>query len=107
MAGRAAAAHRAGGEAMSSRPVAHGGADGVGTETAGPLSALRVAGGRILETGAVPQAGDRIVDLRGDRLLPGLINAHDHLHLNVYPRLRYRSRYVNASEWIRDIDARR
>jgi cytosine/adenosine deaminase-related metal-dependent hydrolase len=52
-------------------------------------------------------AGDHVVDLHGERLLPGLINAHDHLHRNHYPRLKYRARYENAAEWAADIDARR
>ncbi|RZI99155.1 MAG: amidohydrolase [Rubrivivax sp.] len=59
--------------------------------------------------------GDRIaagggalrVNLGGARLLPGLINAHDHLQLNgALPRLRFRDRYCNASEWIADITPR-
>jgi cytosine/adenosine deaminase-related metal-dependent hydrolase len=50
---------------------------------------------------------DQVVDLRGERLLPGLVNAHDHLHRNHYPRLRYRARYANADQWAADIDARR
>jgi cytosine/adenosine deaminase-related metal-dependent hydrolase len=73
----------------------------------GRVTNLRFEGGRIASLHAPPRPGDRIVDLRGDRLLPGLVNAHDHLQLNVYPRLRYRPRYANASEWIEDIDARR
>ncbi|HEY8877911.1 MAG TPA: amidohydrolase family protein [Roseateles sp.] len=48
--------------------------------------------------------GGRRVDLGGARLLPGLINAHDHLHLNgALPRLKFRDGYRNASEWIADI----
>jgi cytosine/adenosine deaminase-related metal-dependent hydrolase len=51
-------------------------------------------------------AGQR-VDLGGARLLPGLINAHDHLHLNgALPKLKFRDRYRNASEWIADITPR-
>ncbi|MDR7271552.1 cytosine/adenosine deaminase-related metal-dependent hydrolase [Pelomonas saccharophila] len=59
--------------------------------------------------------GDRIaatsdgqrIDLSGARLLPGLINAHDHLHLNgALPRLKFRDRYRNAGEWIADITPR-
>lgn len=47
------------------------------------------------------------VDLGGARLLPGLINAHDHLHLNgALPRLKFRDHYRNASEWIADITPR-
>lgn len=68
---------------------------------------LRIEGAHILSVGEPPRAGDRVVDLQGDRLLPGLINAHDHLQLNHYPRLRYRNRHANASEWVADIEARR
>jgi len=71
------------------------------------ISSLRIADGRIHGVGVSPQPQDRVIDLRGDRLLPGLINAHDHLQLNNYPRLRFRERHDNASEWIQDIDTRR
>ena len=47
-----------------------------------------------------PRAGDLVVDLDAAFVLPGLINAHDHLELNHYGRLRPRARYVNATEWI-------
>lgn len=67
---------------------------------------LRIHGGRIVSLGQPPQQGDRVVDLHGDRLLPGLINAHDHLQLNNFPRLEYREPYRNAREWIADINAR-
>ncbi len=68
--------------------------------------AVRVGGSRIVEVDATPRSGDLRVDLGGDRLLPGLINAHDHLQLNALPRLRYRDRYANASDWIGDIGPR-
>jgi len=42
------------------------------------------------------------LDLGGHLLLPGLINAHDHLEFNLYPRLGKR-RYTNACEWAADI----
>ena len=45
------------------------------------------------------------VDLNGYTIFPGLINAHDHLELNHYPRTKYRERYDNASEWSRDMNA--
>lgn len=42
------------------------------------------------------------VDLEGYMLLPGLVNAHDHLEFNLFPRLG-RGPYSNAVEWARDI----
>jgi cytosine/adenosine deaminase-related metal-dependent hydrolase len=42
------------------------------------------------------------IDLSGCLLLPGLINAHDHLELNLFPRLG-RGPYQNYVEWARDI----
>jgi cytosine/adenosine deaminase-related metal-dependent hydrolase len=67
---------------------------------------LRVQGSRIAGINVTPARGDHVVDLRGDRLLPGLINAHDHLQLNSVPQLDYRHLFRNASEWIADINAR-
>lgn len=75
-----------------------------GRDAAGRPACLRMAGGRI--TALVPQPGDLRIDLGGGRLLPGLINAHDHLQLNGLPRLKFRARYDNASQWIADIDPR-
>jgi len=71
----------------------------------GRRAALRLRGARILGLGT-PARGDAVVDLHGDRLLPGLINAHDHLQLNTFPPLSYPVRYRNAGEWIRDFNAR-
>lgn len=39
------------------------------------------------------------LNLNGYWLLPGLINAHDHLELNHYPRTRLQPRYENAHQW--------
>jgi cytosine/adenosine deaminase-related metal-dependent hydrolase len=48
-----------------------------------------------------PRSGPAL-DLGGHLLLPGLINAHDHLEFNLYPRLGKR-RYTNLREWAADI----
>jgi cytosine/adenosine deaminase-related metal-dependent hydrolase len=42
------------------------------------------------------------IDLTGYLLLPGLINAHDHLEFGLFPRLGHGS-YRNAEEWAKDI----
>ena len=61
---------------------------------------------RILSIGERPKARDTVVDLGGAAVLPGLVNAHDHLELNHYGRLKCRDRYDNASAWIADLRPR-
>jgi cytosine/adenosine deaminase-related metal-dependent hydrolase len=61
---------------------------------------------RILGLGDAPRAGDTVIDGAGAVVLPGLVNAHDHLELNHYGRLKCRDRYVNASQWIDDLRPR-
>ncbi|HJZ78387.1 MAG TPA: amidohydrolase family protein [Vicinamibacterales bacterium] len=61
---------------------------------------------RILGLGDAPRAGDTVIDGAGAVVLPGLVNAHDHLELNHYGRLKCRERYLNASQWIDDLRPR-
>jgi cytosine/adenosine deaminase-related metal-dependent hydrolase len=67
---------------------------------------LRVKRGRIDGIDVAPDSGDEVVDLERSFVFPGLINAHDHLELNSQPRLKWREKYANASEWIADFQPR-
>ena len=58
-------------------------------------------GGRILPFDSRPDNPAEL-DLSGHLLLPGLINAHDHLEFNLFPRLGH-GPYPNASSWATDI----
>jgi cytosine/adenosine deaminase-related metal-dependent hydrolase len=46
--------------------------------------------------------GAQVLDLSGYLVLPGLVNAHDHLDFNLFPRLG-RGPYPNAEAWAHDI----
>ncbi len=64
---------------------------------------LRLWRGRIAraERGLAPRRRERVLDLAGYRALPGLINSHDHLSLNLLPHLGdppYPSLYRFAEE---------
>jgi cytosine/adenosine deaminase-related metal-dependent hydrolase len=61
---------------------------------------------RVLALGDAPRRGDVVLDVGGAFVLPGLVNAHDHLELNHYGRLKGRDTYCNASEWIADLRPR-
>ena len=62
--------------------------------------------GNVLSVGETPRRHDVVVDLDGDYVLPGLVNAHEHLELNHYGRLKFRDRYTNVSQWIDDMAPR-
>lgn len=64
---------------------------------------MHTANGRITAQAA---NGAQVVDLSGYTIFPGLINAHDHLELNHYPRTKFREVYNNAHEWGEDVNAR-
>jgi cytosine/adenosine deaminase-related metal-dependent hydrolase len=49
-----------------------------------------------------PSGCSNIFDLSGHLLLPGLINSHDHLEFNLFPRLG-NGPYPNAGSWAKDI----
>lgn len=55
---------------------------------------------------AAPALDALEVDLAGHTIFPGLVNAHDHLELNHYPRTKFREVYNNAHEWGDDVNAR-
>jgi len=69
-------------------------------------SSLRVARGRIASIGERPRPGDCVVAGDGAVIAPGLVNAHDHLELNSFGRLKWRDRYANVREWIADFQPR-
>lgn len=72
----------------------------------GLARSLRIADGRVNGINVAPDRRDTVVDLDGSYVFPGLINAHDHLELNSQPRLKWRERYENASEWIAEFQPR-
>ncbi len=60
-------------------------------------ASLSLAGGKICTT--LPEHAYR-VDLRGHVIAPGLINAHEHLHLNAVPPLPIGAPFPNSYAWI-------
>jgi cytosine/adenosine deaminase-related metal-dependent hydrolase len=65
---------------------------------------VRIVNGSITEIGKdLPQKDSELIDdFNGSFLYPGLINAHDHLEMNLYPTLG-NPPYGNYIEWAKDI----
>jgi cytosine/adenosine deaminase-related metal-dependent hydrolase len=69
-------------------------------------TSVRVARGRIAGLDEGVSRGDLVLDCEGAVVLPGLVNAHDHLELNSFGRLKWRERYDNVGDWIADFQPR-
>src|SRR5438128_12465261 len=65
-------------------------------------SPLHLSGGRIT---AEPPTDAWAIDLRDHLIFPGLINAHDHLHLNNVPRLPQEQPFPNSYAWSKAFEA--
>ena len=63
-------------------------------------------GARIISIDERPGQNDVVIDVDGAFVLPGLINAHEHLELNHYGRQKTREAYRSAQEWIDDMRPR-
>jgi cytosine/adenosine deaminase-related metal-dependent hydrolase len=70
------------------------------------LTTLRFDRRRVLSLDQPPLRGDTVIDLTGCAVYPGLVNAHDHLELNHYPRSKFRDIYANAAQWSADFTPR-
>jgi cytosine/adenosine deaminase-related metal-dependent hydrolase len=73
----------------------------------GKLGSLRVVGTQIVDLDSRPEPADLVVNLRGDRLIPGLINAHDHLQLNSLPPPVQHAPYLQVQDWISEVESQR
>jgi cytosine/adenosine deaminase-related metal-dependent hydrolase len=67
---------------------------------------VRIARGKIDGVNVASERGDIRFDLDGAIVMPALVNAHDHLELNNFPRWKNRPCYGNAREWAMEVNAR-
>lgn len=76
-----------------------------GAAIEGSPAAVRVVGGTIADVAGDlrPRGEERVIDLEGHALLPGLINAHDHLNLDLLPPLGTPP-YPSAYAWHDDLE---
>ncbi|MDG6349397.1 amidohydrolase family protein [Luteimonas sp. 8-5] len=83
------------------RPTSMRGVDLHGALTVLPGGAtglpLPLREGRI---GPAPRRGAARIDLGGATIVPGLVNAHDHLHVNAIPPLARGEPFASSYEWI-------
>jgi len=63
------------------------------------VTTLRFDSRQIVSIDDLPRRGDRVIDRAGYAVYPGLVNAHDHLEMNHYPRSKFREMYTNAAQW--------
>jgi cytosine/adenosine deaminase-related metal-dependent hydrolase len=70
------------------------------------FTALRFNAQAVLSLDQPPQRGEAVHDLAGYAVYPGLVNAHDHLEFNHYPRTKFRPVYANAKAWGQDFTPR-
>jgi len=76
----------------------------LGARDAAPLD-VEIRQGRVVAFhphGSSAHDCTRVINLAGKLILPGLINAHDHLEFALFPRLGSKH-YSNARAWARDI----
>ncbi len=65
---------------------------------------IRIANAIIQETGEdlAPKKGEAVLEFENHFIYPGLINSHDHLEMNLYPKLGTPP-YANYMDWAKDI----